>query len=442
MNHQRRIAFLLGSFPVISETFILRQITGLLDMGYDVRIYSNDKPEERGPVHAEVEKHQLMNRTVYVRGPRDSIVWELPLKPLSGKTWPPGAAKPTRNWQRFLSMMPARGYCLRRAPKLARSVIDPREYGYQAESGSGIYRLATLCRESRAFDVLHAHFGPVGNSFRFARELFRAPLVVSFHGYDFSTLPRKQGATIYEKLFQTADLISVNSEFTRAEVLKLGCPAEKLRLLPVGLNLTEFKFRERSLSSGDPVRLISVARLTEIKGHETILRAVAVVSRSGRQMRYDVVGDGPLRKKLQGLALELGINEFVVFHGSLRGDEISKLLDQAHLFLLCSVSVDGDQEGQGLAMQEAQACGLPVIATRHGALPEGLLAGESGYLVPERDPETLANRIQFLIENSGKWAEMGRAGRNFVKDKYDIQKLNENLAAIYTEAIDAFRNHG
>ena len=159
-------------------------------------------------------------------------------------------------------------------------------------------------------------------------------------------------------------------------------------------------------------------------------------------MRYDVVGDGPLRKKLQGLALELGINEFVVFHGSLRGDEISKLLDQAHLFLLCSVSVDGDQEGQGLAMQEAQACGLPVIATQHGALPEGLLAGESGYLVPERDPETLANRIQFLIENSGKWAEMGRAGRNFVKDKYDIQKLNENLAAIYTEAIDAFRNHG
>ena len=97
---------------------------------------------------------------------------------------------------------------VRTAPRLTRSLLDAREYSYRARSLSGIYRLRTLLNAGGRFDVLHAHFGPVGNCFRFARELWRAPLVVSFHGYDFSTQPRKEGAGMYEKLFQTADLVT------------------------------------------------------------------------------------------------------------------------------------------------------------------------------------------------------------------------------------------
>jgi len=440
MSRPLRIAFLLGSFPVISETFILRQITGLLDLGHEVRIFANAQPDDSATVHPEVAKYHLLNQTTYVDGPAESLVWELPVMPLTGRTWPPGATKPTANWLRFAAALPTVARCLCHAPGLTRQLLNPDEYRYHAASWSGVYRLGTLCQERTGFDVLHAHFGPVGNSFRFARELWRTPLLVSFHGYDFSTLPRKEGSAMYEKLFATADVITVNSEFTRSQVEKLGCPNAKLRKLPVGLDLDEFPFRERTLQSGETVRLLTVARLAEIKGYEFTLRAMALLRRSVPELRYDIVGDGPLRRPLESLAAGLGLNDTVVFHGACAGDEIERLLAQAHLFLLCSVNVEGDQEGQGLALQEAQACGLPVVATNHGALPEGMQAGRSGFLIPERDPEALANRLKDLIEHSAEWPALGRAGRAFAADGYDICKLNERLLAIYGEAAESYRS--
>src|SRR5262249_16013431 len=131
------------------------------------------------------------------------------------------------------------------APRLAFQVLKRSEYRYQASSLSALYRLAQLCRQHKNHDVLHAHFGPVGNNFRFARALWNAAVIVSFQGYDFWWASRKEGADMYLKLFETADAVTVNSEFTRAQVAKLGCPALKLHKLPVGLNPDEFPFRAR-----------------------------------------------------------------------------------------------------------------------------------------------------------------------------------------------------
>jgi hypothetical protein len=158
MSRRLRIAFFLGSFPVISETFILRQITGLLDLGHDVRIFANARPEEAAPIHPEVAKYHLLNRTTYVDGPAESVVWELPVWPLSGRTWPPGQRDPSK-------LAAIRGGSARRGPVPLSCAaphtrtLDSREYGYQAESCSGVYRLDTLCRQAESFDVLHAHLG-------------------------------------------------------------------------------------------------------------------------------------------------------------------------------------------------------------------------------------------------------------------------------------------
>jgi colanic acid/amylovoran biosynthesis glycosyltransferase len=287
--------------------------------------------------------------------------------------------------------------------------------------------------------VLHAHFGPIGNSFRFARELWQAPLVVSFHGYDFCTLPRQQGAGMYHRLFEAADAVTVNSEFTRGRVRVLGCPNEKLRMLPVGLDLGKFPFLERHQKENEPVRIVTVARLVEIKGHEYVLRALARLQASHSQVRYDIVGEGPLRKKIESLVTSLGLQDVVTLHGARDGAFIEDLMAHAHLGLLASVNIEGDAEGQGLFLQEAQACGLPVIATEHGALPEGLLPERSGFLVPERDVDALAERLEFLIARPGMWPEMGRAGQAFVDKRYDIHELNERLVTIYNEAVQGFR---
>jgi colanic acid/amylovoran biosynthesis glycosyltransferase len=186
------------------------------------------------------------------------------------------------------------------------------------------------------------------------------------------------------------------------------------------------------------VRLLTVARLVEIKGHEFALRAVARVHAT-QNIRYDIVGDGPLRSRLEGLVAELGLQDAVILHGARDGAFIEDLLAAAHIGILASVNIEGDAEGQGLFLQEAQACGLPVLATRHGALPEGLVPDKSGYLVPERDVESLAAQLTQLIEHSERWPEFGRAGRAFVEKHFEIHALTHRLVELYHSVRTAFK---
>ena len=440
MNEHLRIAMFLGQFPVVSETFILRQITGLLDLGHAVDIFSDTRGDTTGPVQAEVAKYRLLDRTTYMDMPLESAPWELPAWPLAGETWVPGASEPIPNWKRFADALPALRRCLECTPALTEQALSTEHYGFQAQSLSALYRLNRLNGLPGGYDVLHAHFGPVGESFRFARELWHAPLVVSFHGFDFTTLPRKQGSRMYDKLFARADIITMSSGFTRGRVEALGCPASKLRALPVGLDLTAFPFQARTRQGDEPVRLLTVARLAEIKGHEFVLRAVARVRAQHPELRYDIVGDGPLRKKLEALVAELGLQDAVTLHGAREGEFVGELMKNAHLAVLASVSIEGDAEGQGLFLQEAQACGLPVVATQHGALPEGMLPGKSGVLVPERDVDALAQQLESLLTHPETWPEMGTCGRAFVEKRYDIHHLNERLVELYRETAAAFRN--
>ena len=436
MNRKLRIAVFVGTFPAVSETFILRQITGLLELGHEVDIFADTRAPAGDPIHPEVAKFRLLERTTFMDMPPESAPWELPVWPPGGQTWLPGSSAPTPNWRRLWVASPTFFRCLLSSPSLTRAVLSRSRFGYQANSLSALYRLAKLSSISSQYDVLHAHFGPVGNSFRFTRQLWRAPLVVSFHGYDFSTQPRKEGRSMYAQLFATADLITVNSLYTRSCVEKLGCPPEKLRLLPVGLNLDDFPFYERKWTLGEPIRLLSIARLTPIKGHEYILRALALLRTRNRVVHFDIAGDGPLRKSLESLASELGLADSVVFHGSCAAEQARALLRKAHLFILGSVSIEGDQEGQGLVLQEAQACGIPVLATAHGALPEGMVNERSGVLFQERDPEALADKLDSLIQRASEWQGMGRAGRQFVQENYDIRELNRKLLDLYHEVIE------
>jgi colanic acid/amylovoran biosynthesis glycosyltransferase len=111
---------------------------------------------------------------------------------------------------------------------------------------------------------------------------------------------------------------------------------------------------------------------------------------------------------------------------------LRKLFQEADIFVLTSVkATDGDMEGQGLVLQEAQAVGLPVLSTLHNGIPEGVIDGKSGFLVPERDVDALTERLQYLIEHPELWPEMGRCGRKFVEVKYDIKMLNSKLVRIY-----------
>jgi colanic acid/amylovoran biosynthesis glycosyltransferase len=434
-----RIAFFLEAFPVVSETFILGQITGLLDLGHEVAIFANAHAEADTPLHPGVTSHHLLERTIYVNAPPESSVWEMPIWPLHGRTWTPGASKGTLNVVRFARALPMMASCLSTAPRLAWQTLRASEYGYQAASLSALYRLAALKSASGRFDVLHAHFGPVANSFRFARALYGAPLVATFHGYDFSVVPRQEGAKVYERLFGVADAVTVNSEYTRQQVIALGCAPDRIHNLHVGVEVGRFPYRDRARHPAEPVRLLTVARLVEKKGIEYALQAVARLRQTHPNVQYDIIGDGPLLPALTKLAGQLGLQQAAVFHGAKDSRFVQQRIAEAHLFLLPSVTAaDGDQEGTPVSLMEAQAAGLPVLSTIHSGIPEVVLEGASGFLVPERDVAGLADRLLYLVEHPEVCRNMGVRGRQHVEEQFDLPKLNRDLVALYRQTIARF----
>src|SRR6266850_881148 len=228
-----RIAFFVHRFPAVSETFVLRQITGLIDLGHEVDIYSERSPEGGDPVHSEFVKYKLHQRTTYLDAemPPASGYWSMPVWPITGETWLPGADRPIRNADRILDAIPTLQYCLTNAPGITIQVLDPDQYGDQAVSLESVYHLASLLRRTGDYDVLHAHFGPIGNNYRFAQILWSVPLVVTFHGYDFSAIPHAAGPGVYRRLFHVADCVTAASDYAADRIKELGCPAVKVSTL-------------------------------------------------------------------------------------------------------------------------------------------------------------------------------------------------------------------
>jgi colanic acid/amylovoran biosynthesis glycosyltransferase len=257
----------------------------------------------------------------------------------------------------------------------------------------------------------------------------RGALVTTFHGADLTQSVRAYGPTVYRHLFRSGDLFLPISETWRQKLIDLGCPNDKIRVHHMGISCKEFKYRPRHKGDSGITQFVSVCRLVEKKGIEFAIRAIAAVARTGRRLRYDVIGDGPLRFRLEGLIAELGMADIVTIHGSKTKSEVVTMLDCAHVLLAPSVTAeDGDREGIPVAIMEAMAVGLPVISTRHSGIPELVRDGSSGYLVEERDVDALASKIAEMVDHPEVWIEMGRAGRGIVERDFDIGLLNDHLA--------------
>jgi colanic acid/amylovoran biosynthesis glycosyltransferase len=238
-------------------------------------------------------------------------------------------------------------------------------------------------------------------------------------------------------------MVPSNSSYTSKRLEALGCPPHKIRLLHMGLDLSLYPFRERTMPSdpGARINILSVGRLVEKKGFEYSMRAVALALEAHPNLHYEIVGDGPLLSRLRELARELGLQDVLALHGPGSESYVRSKMAEAHIFLVPSVTAsNGDTEGQGLVLQEAQACGLPVLATDHNGFSEGMLPGHSGFLVPERDIPAMAAKLAYMVERAHSWPDWGRAGRAHVEANYDIRKLSLRLEKLYRQAINSYRS--
>lgn len=407
-----KIAMFLNAFPNISETFVLNQITGLIDRGLHVDICSM-RPGMSEKVHADVVRYRLLERTRYLNTiPRNYIV-------RLGK-----AAALLANNYRHLD------------PAVLLKTLNVPKYGRAASSLSLLFESVPLLKE-RKYDVIHCQFGSLGPRTLQLKQIgaISGKLVVSFRGYDATEYLKKRPG-VYDELFREADLFLAVSDSLRRLLIEAGCPKDKIGLHYSGIDCLKFTPVERTVRDGEPVKVITIARLVEKKGVAYALRAVAAALAAGRRVTYTIIGDGPLHGDLDRLIRELGIGRNVQMAGWKNHDEVIGLMRESHVLMAPSITTgDGDQEGIPNVIKEAMALGLPVISTMHSGIPELVENAVTGFLVPERDVDALTDRLVHVIDNPDMWADMGRNGRSYVEANYDINALNDRVVEIYRKLI-------
>lgn len=402
-----RIAYFLASFPLLSETFISAQVAEVMRQGHEVVIHV-DGVNMEGARHPHVDELGMMRHIV----PRPIVPESFPgyLKVAAGQFLRHG-------WRAPLAFL------------RANTLTDSPPWYPTADLR---FKAMTLAGRP-ACDIAHAHFGPAGEvaaTLRLAG-LLRSPLLVSFHGFDVNQFPREQGEDCYARTLRSAAGFTANTSFTANKAVSLGCDPNRMHLLPESLPLADFTPRRTPEEKTAP-HVLTVARLSEKKGLEYSIRAVASLAGRFPKLVYTIIGEGDLRRQLEGLVRDLGVEDTVRLVGAKAQEEVRAAFDEAQVFVLASVTASsGDMEGQALVLQEAQAMQVPVVSTLHNGIPDGVVEGETGFLVAERDVEALSDRIGRLLGDGGLRARMGRAGRDFVAERYDAPVLARRLVDIY-----------
>jgi glycosyltransferase involved in cell wall biosynthesis len=203
---------------------------------------------------------------------------------------------------------------------------------------------------------------------------------------------------------------------------------ERILRLYHGLDLSTFDGRPRRAEDAQRPLLLSVAQLWERKGLEDLVRACGHLRDRGSEFRCEIVGEGPLRPRLEALIAELRLGELVTLTGPLPHPEVVARLAAARAFVLpCVVAPDGDRDGIPNVILEAMASGLPVVSTPVSGIPEVVRDGETGYLVPEHDPEAVASACERLLTDADLASRLGEAGRVFVRREFDLHRNVDRL---------------
>lgn len=411
-----KIAFLLYQWPVVSETFVMNQITGLLDRGHEVDTFAK-RPGKEQVLHGDMARYNLLERTFYYGSGSDRL--------------------PRNEFVRVAKAIGLIAKHVSKRPLPLFKSLNVIKYGRESASLGLFYKTVPFL-EADKYDIVHCHFGPNGNLAVLLREVgaIKGKIVTAFHGEAGYT-----GELVYQKgfkpVFEKGDLILPMSERERQNLIKMGCDPKKILVHRMGVDLSRFTFAPRRLGDDGRVRLLTVARLVEKKGIEYAVRAVANVLKEYPHIEYKIAGDGPLRSELDRLVDSLQVGDKVKILGWRPQEEIIELSKGAHIFLAPSVdSQDGDQEGIPVVLMEALAQGLPVLSTYHSGIPELVQDGVSGFLVPERDVDALADKLLYLVNRPEIWSEMGKAGRIYVEKHFNIDKLNDDLVRLYRRLLD------
>ena len=302
---------------------------------------------------------------------------------------------------------------------------------------------AKVARE-QGVNLLHAHFGTEGYYSLSLKNELDLPLITTFYGADISRLPRiRKWRSRYNRLFERGDLFLAEGSHMAQRIVDQGCSPDKVRMNHLGVNLDSITYVPRKIGPDQEIRLLMASSFKEKKGISYGIQAFIQAEKRNPHLRLTIIGGAVsnsnrrLLRECQELIRKAQLEQKVRFLGYLQYPEYIKEQRRSHIFLAPSVTAaDGDTEGGApVSIIEASAAGMPVLSTLHCDIPEVVISGESGLLVPERDVSALAGAILDLTKAPALWRKMGAAGRKHMEESYNVVKQVVSLERIYSQLL-------
>ena len=292
--------------------------------------------------------------------------------------------------------------------------------------------------------IVHIHGGNMAMTVAGAAQSARLPFIVSFYGMD---MWKHAGGGVdalrkkYSDVFSRGRLFIVEGPAAAAQLERIGCPADRIVMNRLGVDVAAIPFHQRSVSSGGNLRVLMAARFTEKKGIPYGVEGFCRVAKLNPGMRLTIVGDSGSRRDRRAIADILAI---AGRHGVARQVEVRRfmplpdlqsLADEHDVLLHPSVTAEsGDSEGgHPVVMTLLAAAGMPIIATRHCDIPEVVEDGRTGWLVAERNAKAIAQVFSNIVDDASCIASMSIAARRLVESKYDIRRLR--LDGVYDRCL-------
>lgn len=405
-----RLTYLHGRYPVLTETFIDREIQRLLARGVDLRIVSIRRPDDE----LSATQRELRRRVEYLLPASPAHV---ALAMLWGLILHPAAFLLTLAW--LLSRAHPSGTRGRTALHFA----------------TGVYAAWRL-RDRRGVHI-HAHFVDRAATVALvASRLLGTTYSVTAHAQEIYVKP----VLLKERIAEAAFAVTCTEYNLRHLRAELGNRAtRRLERLYHGVDLAALLADGEPDLERDPRLIISVAQLWERKGLRYLVEACGTLKDRGMDFRCEIVGEGPQREQLQALIDRLDLAERVVLTGPLPFPEIVQRYRRASTFVLpCIVTDDGDRDGIPNVILEAMASRLPVVSTPVSGIPEVIQDGETGLSVPQRDPTAIADAVERLWADPTLASALAESANALVRAEFDpernVSRLLEQFQTVATAA--------
>jgi glycosyltransferase involved in cell wall biosynthesis len=349
----------------------------------------------------------------------------------------------------FVGLLPSHGRSLDLNLSFG-PILLKRDHGLRSRTVRWIYKRTRYLggrfyKRLRAHNpaLIHAHFALDGVfALRVANEL-NIPLITTLHGFDVTVrgdvFAKSIKGRIYlrhrERLWGECSKFFCSCDYIKQRAEALGYPRDKLETLYSGHDFARFNIaptvRNKNL-------ILYVGRLIEKKGCSYLIRTAALVMKECPSLELVIIGEGPLSEELKTLAKELKVK--CRFLGNLAqptpGNPVFDWMSKARIFCMPSVTAqNGDTEGQPAVFVEVHALGLPAVSFQTAGIGEVVLHGETGLLVPEKDTVELAAALVHLLLDDRLWEKFSRREPQWVRERFDIQKLNSQLERAYWEVI-------